>query len=253
MELLMMIDAAKTAGAEKIYTIVPYYAYARSDKKDAPRISITGKLLAQLIKAAGADYFMSMLFHAPQVHGFFDIPVDVLSSRLIHTNYLQKKNLRNTIIISPDVGGSKSAAKLAQKLGLPSAALNKVRKGDNEVEVYGLVGEQIQGCKRAIIYDDEISTGGTTIETIKLIESFGIDKIWVVTTHGVFAKDALNTISTIKSVKKIIVTDTIPVKHLRSSYSKLKVLSVAPAFGEAIRCNFEKRSIGNLYVYAHDA
>src|SRR5512145_2752111 len=164
MELLMMLDIARSAAASEVHAIIPYYSFARSDKKDAPRISITARLVADLLKTAGATHVMSMIFHSPQVHGFFSLPTDPLSSWAVFEKYLQTRDLNDAIMISPDMGQAKSAARFARLLGLPIAAGNKERISDSEVRINALVGNQVRGHKCALIYDDEIATGGSIDE-----------------------------------------------------------------------------------------
>jgi ribose-phosphate pyrophosphokinase len=247
-ELLMMLDIAQAASAQEIHAIVPYFSFSRSDKKDAPRISITARLIADLLQTAGATHVMTMMLHSPQVHGFFSIPTDPLSSRPVFTNYFQQCDLTNTIVIAPDMGHAKSAARFAKDLGLPIAAGNKERISDTEVHISGIVGQQVQGCQRALIYDDEIATGGSVLEVRRLLLGLGIQEIWVACTHGVFVRGGLKRLADVPEITKIVTTDTVhipPEKH----HPKLHVLSVAPIFGEAIRRNYLRQSIGNLFVF----
>src|SRR3990172_5587428 len=169
MELLMMIDIARSAAASEVHAIIPYYSFGRSDKKDAPRISITARLVADLLKTAGATHVMSMMFHSPQVHGFFGIPTDPLSSNMVFKEYLSKLDLSGSIIVAPDMGQAKSAARFARTLNLPVAAGNKERISDSEVVISGLVGNQVRGHKRALVYDDEIATGGSILELSRML------------------------------------------------------------------------------------
>src|SRR5512141_1498713 len=159
MELLMMLDIARSAAAAEVHAIIPYYSFARSDKKDSPRISITARLVADLLKTAGATHVMSMIFHSPQVHGFFSLPTDPLSSWIVFKPYLETRNLSGSILVTPDMGQAKSASRFARVLGLPIAAGNKERISDSEVVIRGLVGNQVKGHKCALIYDDESATG----------------------------------------------------------------------------------------------
>src|SRR5512146_2158984 len=175
MELLMMLDIARSAAASEVHAIIPYYSFARSDKKDAPRISITARLVADLIETAGATHVMSMVFHSPQVHGFFSVPTDPLSSWLVFREYLETRDLTGTILVTPDMGQAKSASRFARVLGLPIAAGNKERLSDSEVVIRGLVGNQVQGHKRALIYDDGISTGGSVYELCRVLIDEGVD------------------------------------------------------------------------------
>src|SRR5215211_1893168 len=169
MELLMMLDIARSAAAAEVHAIIPYYSFARSDKKDAPRISITARLVADLLKTAGATHVMSMIFHSPQVHGFFSLPTDPLSSWIVFKQHLETRDLKDTIMVSPDMGQAKSAARFAKLLGLPIAAGNKERISDSEVHISALVGNQVSGHKCALIYDDEIATGGSIDEMSRVL------------------------------------------------------------------------------------
>ncbi|OQY97297.1 MAG: ribose-phosphate pyrophosphokinase, partial [Chloroflexi bacterium UTCFX4] len=162
MELFMMLDIARSASAKQVHAVIPYFSFARSDKKDAPRISITARLVADLLQTAGATNVMTMMLHSPQVHGFFSVPTDPLTSRPVFQEYFSRQKLDDTIVIAPDIGSAKSAARFAKDLGgLPVAAGNKERVSDTQVHVGGLIGAQLRGMKRALIYDDEIATGGS--------------------------------------------------------------------------------------------
>src|SRR5215216_7175641 len=183
MELLMMLDIARSAAAAEVHAIIPYYSFARSDKKDAPRISITARLVADLLKTAGATHVMSMIFHSPQVHGFFSVPTDPLSSWVVLRDYLETKDISDGIIVSPDMGQAKSAARFAKVLRLPIAAGNKERVSDTEVAIRGLVGNQVRGHTRALIYDDEIATGGSIHELSRMLIEQGVEELLIVCTH----------------------------------------------------------------------
>jgi ribose-phosphate pyrophosphokinase len=248
MELLMMLDIARGAAAAEVHAIIPYYSFARSDKKDAPRISITARLVADLLRTAGATHVMSMMFHSPQVHGFFGIPTDPLSSRPIFKEYLSKRDLSGAIIVAPDIGQAKSAARFARIMGLPVAAGNKERISDTQVVISGLVGSQVRGHKRALIYDDEIATGGSIHELSRVLTEEGVQEILVVCTHGVFSRGGLERLVSIPQITEIITTDTVYMPPERM-HSKLKVLSVAEIFADAIRHNFNRESISNLFVF----
>lgn len=248
MELLMMLDIAHSAAASEVHAIIPYYSFGRSDKKDAPRISITARLVAELIKTSGASHVMSMMFHSPQVHGFFGIPTDPLSSRPVFGAYLAERDLNGFIVVSPDMGQAKSAARFAKSLSLPIAAGNKERVSDTEVKISGLVGNQVSGHERALVYDDEIATGGSILELSRVLIDEGIKEIIVVCTHGVFTRGAVEKLAAMPQISEIITTDTVhipPEKH----HPKLKVLSVASIFADSIRHNFNRESIGDLFVY----
>jgi ribose-phosphate pyrophosphokinase len=251
MELLMMLDIARSAAAKEIHAIIPYYSYARSDKKDAPRISITGRLVADLLQTAGATHVMTMMLHSPQVHGFFSLPTDPLSSRPVLKKHFEQRDLAHTIVVAVDMGTAKSAARFANQLGLPVAAGNKERVSDTEVIVSGLVGQSVCDCRRALVFDDEIATGGSVIELSKHLIQQGIKEIWVACTHGVFVRDGLKKLAAIPEVTEIVTTDTVYIPPEKRD-PKLTVLSVAEIFGEAIRYNYLRRSIGDLFVYGDE-
>lgn len=248
MELLMMIDIARGAAASEVHAIIPYYSFGRSDKKDAPRISITARLVADLLKTAGATHVMSMMFHSPQVHGFFGLPTDPLSSRLVFKEYLSNLDLNGSIIVAPDMGQAKSAARFAKTLGLPVAAGNKERVSDSEVIVSGLVGNQVRGHKRALIYDDEIATGGSILELSRVLINEGVEEIRVVCTHGVFSRGGVERLAAVPQISEIIATDTVHIPP-EKMHPKLTVLSVAPVFADAIRHNINRESLSDLFVF----
>ncbi len=251
MELLMMIDIARAAAAKEIHAIIPYFSFGRSDKKDAPRISITARLIADLLQTAGATHVMTMMLHSPQVHGFFSVPTDPLSSRPVFTQYFQQRDLSSTIVVAPDMGHAKSAARFARGLGLPVAAGNKERISDTKVYVNGIVGQQVHGCKRALIFDDEIATGGSVLEISKLLIRDGIEELWIVCTHGVFVRGGLEKLAALPQITDIVTTDTVHIPP-EKRHPKLHVLSVAHVFGEAIRRNYLRQSIGDLFVFGEE-
>lgn len=248
MELLMMLDIARGAAASEVHAIIPYYSFGRSDKKDAPRISITARLVADLLKTAGATHVMSMMFHSPQVHGFFGVPTDPLSSSLVLKQYLSTIDLSGTIIVAPDMGQAKTAARFARSLNLPVAAGNKQRVSDSEVIIGGLIGNQVKGHKRALIYDDEIATGGSILELSRVLINEGVEDILVLCTHGVFSRGAVQRLADVPQISQIITTDTVNISDEHVS-PKLKVVSVAPVFADAIRHNLNHESISDLFVF----
>ena len=248
MELLMMIDIARGAAASEVHAIIPYYSFGRSDKKDAPRISITARLVADLLKTSGATHVMSMMFHSPQVHGFFGIPTDPLSSRMVFKEYLASQDLSGAIIVAPDMGQAKSAARFAKTLGLPVAAGNKERISDSEVVISGLVGNQVRGHKRALIYDDEIATGGSIQELSRVLADEGVEDIKVLCTHGVFSRNGLDRLAVVPQISEIITTDTVHIPPEKMN-PKLTVLSVAKVFADAIRHNTNRESLSDLFVF----
>lgn len=247
-ELLMMLDIAKSAAAKSVTPIIPYYSFARSDKKDAPRISITARLVADLLVTSGATQVLLMTLHSPQVHGFFSIPADPLTARYVFQDYFVGSDFDGTVVVSPDVGGAKSAARFAKSLKLPVAAGQKDRVSDTEVRISGLVGKAVRGFKRAIIYDDEIATGSSIVELSRLLTDNGICEISVVCTHGVFTRNALERLDQVEAIREVVTTNTVRQDHAKA-WPKLRVLSVASVFAEAIKRNYQRQSLGDLFVY----
>ncbi len=251
MELLMMLDIARAAAASEVHAIIPYYSFGRSDKKDAARISITARLVADLIKASGATHVMSMMFHSPQVHGFFSVPTDPLSARPAFQDYLNTRDLSDHIVVAPDMGSAKSASRFAKSLKLPIAAGNKERLSDTHVKISGLVGNQVRGHKHALIYDDEIATGGSIDELSRVLITEDVEDITVVCTHGVFTRGGLERLAAIPQIREIITTDTVYLPP-EKRHPKLKVLSVASIFADAIRHNLHHESINELFVFGEE-
>ncbi len=254
MELLMMIDIAKGAAAREIHAVIPYFSYARSDKKDAPRISITARLVADLLRTAGATHIMTMTLHSPQVHGFFGVPTDPLTARGLFADYFRPRQFsaEDTVVVAPDVGSAKSAARFAEMLGLGAATANKTRLSDSKVQIGGLIGRQVSGFRRALIHDDEIATGGTIEELTRLLLDNGLEEIYVICTHGLFLHGALDRLVDVPQICEIVTTDTVPQRSSRD-YPKLVVLSTGPVFAGAIRQNYYRQSIGELFDFGdHD-
>lgn len=252
-ELLMMCDIARSAAAHEVHAIIPYYSYARSDKKDAPRISITARLVADLLSAAGATHVMTMTLHSPQVHGFFGVPTDPLTSRPLFVKYFRERELdpNETIVVAPDLGRAKPTARFAAELGLNVATADKARLSDTEVVIRGLVGKQVKGFRQALIYDDEIATGGSVVELSKVLVANGVEHIAVICTHGLFVGSALDRLASIPQIKEIVCTDTVPIPP-EKRLPNMTVLSVAPVFGEAILRNYLRQSLSGLFAYAED-
>lgn len=250
-ELLMMLDIARSASASEIHAIIPYFSFARSDKKDAPRISITARLVADLIQTAGATHVMTMVLHSPQVHGFFSIPADPLTSRPVFDHHFEARDLSRTVVVAPDMGHAKSAARFAKGLGIPVAAGDKERISDTQVHINGLVGQPMQGFQKAIIYDDEISTGGSIDGISQVLIEQGIQEIWVVCTHGVFVHGGLERLVAIPQITEIVTTDTVYIPP-EKRHPKLTVLSVAPLFADAIERNYKRQSLSDLFVYGEE-
>ena len=250
MELLMMLDIARGAAAKEVHAIIPYFSFARSDKKDAPRISITAKLVADLLKTAGATHVMTMRLHAPQVHGFFDIPTDPLTARFTLQRYCQSKDLSDAVVVSPDVGNAKSAERFARELGLEVVTGNKERVSDTEVRISGFIGKTVKGFRKAIVIDDEISTGSSIIELVRVLVENGVENIMVACTHGVFVNNALERLQAIPQISEIVTTDTVQI-DTAVIRPKLTILSIAPVFAAAIHHNYHGQSLGTLFEYGN--
>lgn len=253
LELLMMLDIARGAAAREVHAVIPYFSYARSDKKDAPRISITARLIADLLQAAGATHVMTMTLHSPQVHGFFSLPTDPLTARALFVKHFKGRGFSqaDTIVVAPDVGRAKSAARFAARLELPVATADKMRLSDTEVWIGGAVGKQVHGYQRVLVYDDEIATGASVAELCRLLIQSGIGEIYVICTHGLFMGHAMERLSDIPQIVEIVTTDTVPIRPERR-LPNMRILSVAPVFGEAIRRNYVRQSIGDLFTFGDD-
>ena len=242
LELLLMIDAAKRASAGYITAVMPYYGYARQDRKDKPRVPISAKLIANLLQAAGADRIMTMDLHADQIQGFFDLPVDHLQSNAIFVPYLEKQDLTNVIFASPDVGGVKRARHYANHFGCEMVICDKYRKRANEVAGMTVIGE-VEGAD-VILIDDLVDTAGTLAKAAGALRKKGAVSVRAICTHPVLSGKAYETIAQ-SELTEVIVTDTIP---LNQKSPKIKVLSSAKLFARAIRNMHEHRSISALFV-----
>lgn len=245
MELFQMLDAARGASASRTTAVIPYFGYARSDKKDAPRISIAGRLVADLLVASGAHRVLTVTLHAPQVHGFFSVPVDHLDALHILAEYFADRDLSDTVVVSPDLGRAKDAAGFGRLLNIPVAAGNKSRVSDDKVEIDTIVGE-VKG-KRAIILDDEIANGGTIAEILDRLMEQGARDASVVCTHGLFTGRAMERFRNRSDVAEWITTDTVPLRP-GINMPSLQVLSVAPLLGEAIRRIHFGESVSSLFA-----
>lgn len=257
LELFMMLDIARGAGAREVHAIIPYFSYARSDKKNAPRISITARLIADLLETAGATHVMTVTLHSPQVHGFFRIPTDPLTARGLFVSHLhelqitEKFNENNTVVVAPDYGRAGSAARLAHHFNLSSISAEKTRLSDTTVRIGDLINKQVAGFERAIIFDDEIATGGSVITLSRMLLKGGIKQIYTICTHGLFFGDALPQLLSIPEITHIITTDTVPIPKEKRT-AKMEILSVAPLIADAIHRNYTRQSIGPLFDFADD-
>jgi ribose-phosphate pyrophosphokinase len=243
MELLMLIDAAKRASARRITAVIPYFGYARQDRKDQPRVAITAKLVANLLVEAGANRVVTMDLHTPQLQGFFDIPLDHLYASSVSVGILKALQLDNLAIAAPDVGGVKNARAFAKMLGdADLVVVDKRRPKHNVAQVMNIIGE-VQG-KNIVIVDDLIDTGSTFVQCVEALKKQGAAQIIGVCTHAVFSGSAVQKLVNCEALTKLYVTDTIP---LRESHSKIEVMSVAPLFAEAIIRTHENQSISSLF------
>ena len=242
MELLVMLDAFRRASPRRITAVLPYYGYARQDRKDQPRVPITAKLVANLLVSAGADRILTMDLHAPQIQGFFDIPVDHLFAAPVIIEYLRNKNFKNPVIVAPDVGGVKMARAFAKRLSASLAIVDKRRESPDKVEVVHVIGEVKN--REAIIVDDLISTGSTLIQAAETLLQHGATEVYATCTHPVFAGDAVERLNK-SPLKEVIVTDTIPHTNLPS---KIKILTVSALLGEAIKRIHLETSVSSLFI-----
>ena len=242
MELLLMVDAARGASAAQITAVIPHYAYARSDKKDASRISLGGRLVADLLTTAGVSRVLTMTLHAPQVHGFFSVPVDHLSALGVLAEHYRDQDLSNAVVVSPDLGNAKSATHFSRLLGLPVAAGSKQRLADDRVVIDAIVGD-VQG-KHAIVLDDEIATGGSILELLDKLEELGCTGASVACTHGLFVGKAVERLRDHPMIAEVVTTDTVPAP---AHWPELKIRSVAELFAEAISRVHAGESVSSLF------
>ncbi len=243
MELLILIDAFRRASARRITAVIPYYGYARQDRKTRGREPITAKLVANLLTVAGADRVLTMDLHAGQIQGFFDLPVDHLSAAPLIAEYLQERNLPRPVVVSPDPGGVPRARDLADRLGYPMAIIDKRRPAPNVAEVMNVIGE-VEGCT-AVVVDDMIDTGGTIVEAVHALLKRGAVRILACATHPVLSGQAPELLAQ-TPLEEVVVTNTIPVHPER--LPKLKILSVAPLLAEAIMRIHEDLSVSALFT-----
>jgi ribose-phosphate pyrophosphokinase len=242
LELMLMIDASRRASAENVNVIIPYFGYARQDRKDKPRVAIAAKLIANLISAAGADRLMTCDLHADQIQGFFDIPVDHLDGNYVFVPYLKSLQLKNIMFASPDVGGIKRARSFAKFFDADLAVCDKHRKEANKVDSMRLIGE-VEG-KDVILVDDLVDTAGTICKAAALLKEKGANSVRAVCTHPVLSGKAYENIEN-SQLLEMAVTDTIP---LKGNSSKIKVLSVSDLFAKAIRKIHDHESISSLFI-----
>ena len=244
MELLIMIDALKRASAWRITAVIPYFGYARQDRKDQPRVPITAKLVANLLTTAGANRILTMDLHASQIQGFFDIPVDHLFAAGIFVDYFSKSKNKNLVVVSPDVGSIKMARAYAKRISGDLAIIDKRRLSPNKTEVMHILGK-VEG-KDALIVDDLIATGSSLIEAVETLKKAKAKSIQAAITHGVLSGSAMERIDKCKALEKLLITDSIPLDNSKK-HSKIKVLSVANLLGEAIKRIHNEESVSSLF------
>jgi ribose-phosphate pyrophosphokinase len=239
----VMIDAARRASARRITAVIPYFGYARQDRKDQPRVPITAKLVANLITEAGADRVLTMDLHAQQIQGFFDIPLDHLVALPVLVEHFKKLEIKNLSICTADVGGIKGAWKFAERMNVPLAIVDKKRSGDDKVEALALIGD-VKG-KNIIIPDDMIATGGTLVNAAKFLRDNGAQDLYAACTHGVLSGSAVEKLKG-AGFKEVIMTNTIPLDASKQQ-PNYKQLSIAKLFGEAMLRIHKETSVSSLF------
>ncbi len=244
MELLIMIDALKRSSSQRITAVVPYFGYARQDRKDQPRVPITAKLVANLLTTAGADRILTMDLHAGQIQGFFDIPVDHLLAVGVFIDYLSKLKLKDAVVVSPDVGGIKMARAYAKRLSADLAIIDKRRDSPEKTEAMYILGE-VEG-RNAIIVDDLIATGSSLIEAVQALRKAKTKSMHAAITHGVLSGPAIERLDRCKDLKELLITDSIPLDD-HKKHPRIKVLSVASLLGEAIKRIHHEESVSSLF------
>jgi ribose-phosphate pyrophosphokinase len=241
MEVLLLADALKRSSAKSITAIIPYFGYARQDRKAAPRVPISAKLVADLLETSGIDRIVTMDLHAAQIQGFFNIPVDNLFGSIVFEKYVNDLNLKNPIVASPDIGGVTRARFFAKKLGLDIVIIDKRREKANQAEVMNIIGD-VSG-KDVILVDDMIDTAGTIVKAAKALKEHGACSVIACSTHAVLSGDAIDKIKN-GDLDRLIVSDTLPVPH---KLDKITELSVAPLFGEVINRIVHNKSVNSLF------
>jgi len=242
MELLLTIDAAKRASAERVTAVIPYFGYARQERKDQPRVSIAAKLMANMLTSAGVDRILTMELHASQIQGFFDVPVDHLQGSTVLTEHVRQFDLDNFVVLAPDVGALEMARSYAQRLGVDLALIDKRRPQQNEAQVMNVIGEVED--KNIIIIDDIVDTAGTLTSAAEALKDYGALKIMAACTHGLLSGPAYDRIES-SPLERLIITDTIPLKRPSES---IEVVSVSNLFAKAIRHIYTDRSVSTLFT-----
>jgi len=248
MELLIMLDAFRRSSADRITAVMPYYGYARGDKKDKPRIAITAKLVANLVTVAGADRVLSVDMHAQQIQGFFDIPFDHLFAAPVMVEYFQQHPQENLVVVSPDPGGAERARAYAKRLNADFAIVDKRRDkskpGHAEAEVMNVVGE-VDG-RNCLIVDDMVDTAGTLTKVAEALSRYGARKVYASCVHPVLSGPAIERIAK-SPLEKVVVTNTLPAERIRGN-SRFEILSIAPLIAEAIKSIHDETSVSRLFI-----
>jgi ribose-phosphate pyrophosphokinase len=245
MELLILIDALKRASCRRITAVLPYFGYARQDRKDQPRVPITAKLVANLLTTAGANRILTVDLHAGQIQGFFDIPLDHLYAVNVFVNYIEKLKLKNIVVVSPDVGGIKMARAYAKRLNSPLAIVDKRRVSGEDTDVINILGEEEIRGRNVVIIDDLVATAGSIVEAASALKCSGAKDIYAAITHAVLSGPAKERIRT-SMIKTLFVTNTIPMDDSKK-HKKIKVLSIAPLLAEAIKRIHNEESVSSLF------
>ena len=246
MELFIAIDAAKRASARRINIVLPYYMYSRSDKKDQPRVPITAKLMAQLLEAAGASRVLTCDLHNSAIQGYFNIQCDRLTAKYLLATYFKEKKLDNIVIVATDAGSAKKAYKYSHFFDCPIALIDKRRDGNNDKAKASTIIGGVKG-KNALIFDDEVSTAGTLIEAVQIIKQFGAKKIYAGCTHGILCGPAIERIAS-SDLEELVITNTVPLPK-EKQIDKIKVVSIAGLFAEAIRRINQAQPLGDLFDF----
>jgi ribose-phosphate pyrophosphokinase len=244
-ELLVMLDALSRASASRITAVMPYFAYARQDRKDRPRVPISSKLVADLLTSAGADRVLALELHAGQIQGFFDIPVDHLYATPVTVAYFRRLRLKNLVVVSPDTGGVERARGFAKRMNMPLAIIDKRREDAHVVEVFNVIGE-VKG-KTCLLVDDMIDTAGTLCQGARALKEKGADKVYACCTHGVFADSAIEKICS-APLEQVVATNSIPLLPEAEQCGKIKVLSVGKLLADAIRSIHDETSVSKLFI-----
>jgi ribose-phosphate pyrophosphokinase len=244
-ELLVMLDALRRASAARITAVMPYFGYARQDRKDRPRVPISSKLVADLLTSAGADRVLALELHAGQIQGFFSIPVDHLYATPVTVGHFRRLRLKNAVVVSPDTGGVERARAFAKRLNVPLAIIDKRREDAHVVEVFNVIG--IVEGKTCLLVDDMIDTGGTLVQSAQALREKGAVKVYACCTHGVFAENAMEKVCN-SPLEQVVVTNSIPLSPEGRKCGKIKVLSVGGLLADAIRSIHDETSVSKLFI-----